>query len=112
MPERASQAVEPPHDHGVAGAELVEHRVQRRPLCELPGRLVDEDSLATRRAEGVLLEGFVLVQGRHPRVADLVAVLGTHAWLSSRDFDSGRGLWTREQPRVVTRRGCRRTAHY
>ena len=73
VPERTTQAVEAPDDHGVAGAHLVEQPSQLPPLVERPRGGISEDLVAAGRLEGVGLEAGVLLQCRHPCVAEQVA---------------------------------------
>jgi len=119
--QRASEAVEPPHDDDVARAGVVEQLLPGGQPGRRARRLVLEEPLALGGAEGVALQGEPLVLVRDPGVADphgflLVGgrVAETARWgafydagYCDRDLRQPRGLG-RGQTGGVGR--CRRTA--
>lgn len=70
--QRAAEAVQAPHDHGVAGSRLVEELGQLAAFIERPRRPVGEDPVAPGRLEGVGLQPGVLLHGRDPCIPQQV----------------------------------------
>ena len=68
--QRATEAVQPPHHHGVAGAQLGQQLVQGGAVLQLPGCLVHEDPVTPSCLQGVLLQVLVLLDGGDPGVAE------------------------------------------
>ena len=60
---RASEPVQLGHHRGVAGAQITQRLVQRRALGQRPGRVIDEDLLASRCGKRVNLRLGMLVAG-------------------------------------------------
>jgi hypothetical protein len=55
----------------IAIAELFEHALKLGPCAAGAGDLLAEDLLTVRLSEGLQLSVQVLIQGRHPRIADV-----------------------------------------
>ena len=72
--ERSAQSVEPPDDEGVAGTkqflDLVEPRAGRDGATDL----IDNHLVAAGALERVALQVGILLEGRHPSIADF------HGW--------------------------------
>jgi len=71
--KRPAEAVEPPHDEGVAGAKVVEHPVELGPVVERPAGLVGPHPDAASRLQAVGLKVRLLLDGADPGVTELVS---------------------------------------
>ena len=70
VPQRPAEPVQPPHHHGVAGAQLSEQLVQGRAGLQRSRRLVREDAVDAGSLQGVELEALVLLEGADPGIAE------------------------------------------
>ncbi len=75
LPQGTHQPRELPDDQGIAAAEIRERGLQLRPVSPCAGGLFDEEPATPRAAQGLELEGRVLVKGRNPGIADRPAGL-------------------------------------
>ena len=73
MADRAGQAIEPDHDQGFAGADLVQQARQHRPAAVCAGGVLLEHGGAAGRAQLVELRIGALFLGRDPRIANQTA---------------------------------------
>lgn len=69
--ETAAQPVEPPHDHGVAGAQGFEHPVEFGTACLRTAGVIYVDPFASGLLQRVGLEVGLLVDGADPGVSDV-----------------------------------------
>jgi hypothetical protein len=56
----------PPDHDGIAGADKVEHRVQRRPVLCRTGDLVHENAVTASGCQSVALQRIILLKSGHP----------------------------------------------
>jgi len=71
--ERPAQAVQPPHDHRVAGSELVQEPVELGSPVKRPRSLVGEDLHAPSGLQRIELERCILIGRRYPCVPEEVS---------------------------------------
>ena len=76
MADRAGEAIEPDHDQGFAGADLVQQARQHRPAAVCAGGVLLEHRGAAGRAQFVELRIGALFLGRDPRIANQTAWRG------------------------------------
>lgn len=71
--QRPPQPVQPPDHHRVPGPDLLEEVVEGRSGLQLPAGLVHEDPLTAGGHQRIVLEGRILLVGRHPGIAQPIA---------------------------------------